>query len=122
MDQITNKAMGHLLSYPYPGNIRELDQIITRSILTTKGPSIQEEDLPGEVTEFSEILVLNQPVYNFSETDLSLGYKELRQQFERQLVGFYMKKSGGNITKAAVMAKIERESLHRIMKRLNFPR
>ncbi|MFC1848930.1 sigma 54-interacting transcriptional regulator [candidate division CSSED10-310 bacterium] len=122
VSKITNKAMGHLLSYPYPGNIRELEHIITQALLNAEGSTILVEHLPEKVREHSESYDHQLQDAFFNEIDLNNGFKELRKMFERQLIGLYIKEADGNITRAAEQAGIERESFHRILKRLKFPK
>lgn len=48
---ITAEAMNVLESYVYPGNVRELDNIIQRAVVLMKGDSIEVSDLPPEIVE-----------------------------------------------------------------------
>ncbi len=43
---LTEKALQYLQSYPWPGNIRELENVIERAVLLSKGPLIDVNDLP----------------------------------------------------------------------------
>ncbi|MDD4940343.1 MAG: sigma-54 dependent transcriptional regulator [Candidatus Omnitrophica bacterium] len=46
IDGITNKALSILINHNWPGNIRELENVIERAIILTKGPMITPEDFP----------------------------------------------------------------------------
>lgn len=48
---ITDEAMKHILRYDFPGNIRELENIIERSIVLTRGDYITTEDVPVSIVE-----------------------------------------------------------------------
>jgi two-component system, NtrC family, response regulator HydG len=50
IDGISNKALSILINYNWPGNIRELENVIERAIILTKGPLIMPEDLPDAFT------------------------------------------------------------------------
>lgn len=49
--QMDHTALAVLMKYPWPGNIRELQNIIERLVITTKGDVIMPENLPGFISE-----------------------------------------------------------------------
>ena len=49
IDGITNKALSILINHNWPGNIRELENVIERAIILTKGPMITPEDFPEQL-------------------------------------------------------------------------
>ncbi len=50
--QFTPEAIDRLIKYPYPGNIRELEHIVQRTVTLVRGSSIAPGDLPEEVRHF----------------------------------------------------------------------
>ena len=48
--QISREAMRRILSYSWPGNIRELENAVERAFVLSKGSAIKEGDLPPEIT------------------------------------------------------------------------
>jgi DNA-binding NtrC family response regulator len=50
IDGISNKALSILINHNWPGNIRELENVIERAIILTKGPLITPEDFPDSFT------------------------------------------------------------------------
>ncbi len=110
----TPEALSALVQYPWPGNIRELENAIERAIAVTDGPRIELEFLPDEVG------AVHRPrVTRGSETQLS--YREVvdlaRDRASREYLIALMRELAGNVTEAARRAGMERESLHRLMKR-----
>jgi len=49
IDGITNKALSILINHAWPGNIRELENVIERAVILTKGPLIVPEDFPEQL-------------------------------------------------------------------------
>ncbi len=107
----SEKAKEKLLSYDYPGNVRELENIIM-SALSMFEPN---EHVVGE-----DDLVINrrkslpaQDVYNLGDG----GLDEYLAKIEREMIENALVSSGGNITKAAESLKIKRQTLqHKIRK------
>ncbi|TEB11816.1 sigma-54 interaction domain-containing protein [Pelotomaculum propionicicum] len=91
-------------SYDWPGNIRELENIIERSISFCEGTTITLEDLP-------EYLKRKQPVAgNYSVADLNLRH------LEEQAISEALSKFDYNISKVAQALGIGRNTLYRKMK------
>ncbi|NCC66035.1 MAG: sigma-54-dependent Fis family transcriptional regulator, partial [Spirochaetia bacterium] len=90
-----------LLSYDWPGNIRELRNCIESAVVLARGEFIEEEDLPPHVSK-------NQ---NNSNLQLELGIS--LAEAEKQLIIATLALQGGNKTKTADVLKIGRKTLHR---------
>ena len=104
---ISAYALELLMQYPFPGNIRELENIIERSIALETSNIILPENLvlskdlgPGEVTAIPEL------------TDAGLNLNEELARFEKLLIEKAMEKAGGSKTRAAELLKISYDSLH----------
>ncbi len=100
-------ALELLMQYPFPGNIRELENIIERSIALETSNIILPENLvlskdlgPGEVTAIPEL------------TDAGLNFNEELARFEKLLIEKAIEKAGGSKTRAAELLKISYDSLH----------
>jgi transcriptional regulator with GAF, ATPase, and Fis domain len=52
--QIEDDALALLKSYPWPGNIRQLENVIERAIVVADGPTITVAELPGELLPYSD--------------------------------------------------------------------
>ncbi|HVV82895.1 MAG TPA: sigma-54 dependent transcriptional regulator, partial [Kofleriaceae bacterium] len=110
----TPDALSALIRYDWPGNVRELENAIERAIAVTDGPRIELEALPIEVGS-----VLRPRITHGMESQLS--YREVvdlaRDRASREYLIALMRELGGNVTEASRRAGMERESLHRLLKR-----
>ncbi len=86
---ITAEAMKHLMKYNFPGNIRELENIIERAIVFARREQISIDDIP--VVLYSK--TTGPPVGGLEETVSTI---------EKQMITDALKKSDGNKSKAAV--------------------
>ncbi len=100
---ISPEAMELLTNYPWPGNIRELQNVIERSIIICQGDTILPEHLPKELQQVKNTPV--ETIVNFPDTGISL------EEVEKQLILTALEKSGGNQTKAAQLLGITRSAL-----------
>jgi two-component system response regulator HydG len=110
----TPEALSALMRYDWPGNVRELQNAIERALAVSDGPRIGMEALPEEMPEAGGTLRVDSVAG-------SLTYHETVQlavdRASRDYLGALMREFKGNVTKAAERAGIERESLHRLLKR-----
>ena len=95
-------AMKLLLGYDFPGNIRELENIIESAVVVSRGATIREEDLPEEVRSYRR----------FQQTRAEAPLEE------RERIREALEKAGGNKTLASKMLGIHRTTLWRKMKEL----
>ena len=110
----TAEALSALVQYAWPGNVRELENAVERALAVTDGPRIELEALPDEVAQ-----TLRPRLTRGSETHL--GYREVvdlaRDRASREYLIALMRELGGNVTEAARRAGMERESMHRLLKK-----
>jgi DNA-binding NtrC family response regulator len=59
----SNKTLGLLLNYGYPGNVRELENIIERATALAKGDQIEPDDLPHDLKDFNPCSGVNFFIY-----------------------------------------------------------
>jgi DNA-binding NtrC family response regulator len=104
---ITEDAMNILMRHSYPGNVRELENIIERAISLTNCPEILPSDLPSYLKD--------------SISHKQTGTPKLRDAIstvERKTIISALQESGGNISRAAVLLGIYRQQLQRKIKQL----
>lgn len=104
---LSAEARSMLMRYDYPGNVRELENIIERAVVITKGDYIGLEDLPFgmEVRKKTE------------EKRNSLSLKERVEALERQLIKEALRDSEGNQSKAALSLGISERMLRYKLKK-----
>ncbi len=114
---VDEEAMGALLTYGWPGNIRELENVVERCMLFCDGDTLISQDLPPEVT--GEERVKGTGEISMPE-DLGGGLKDkvkaATASLERQLINRALEQTGRNVTRAARLLKISRKSLQTKMK------
>jgi DNA-binding NtrC family response regulator len=113
IQEISPEAMQALLSRDYPGNVRELENIIERGVIFCASNTLTLKDLHLDAEEES--------LYpHLSEEMSRLSFKEAKDKmislFHNHYIMALLRESGGNISKAAEMAGIQRQYLHRLMK------
>jgi Nif-specific regulatory protein len=103
---ISPKAQVLLENYPWPGNIRELGNVIERAVVLGSGDLIVPEDLPEELLEV--------PAGVIPLDEYHAGVNEAR----RQIVVRALEKTKGNMTQAAHLLGIQPTYLHRLVRNL----
>jgi DNA-binding NtrC family response regulator len=104
---ISDDAMNILMGYSFPGNIRELENIIEHAISFANSPEILPSDLPS--------FLIQTPTQKITPT---ARLKETLGDIEKELVWNALQRSGGNISKAAQDLGIYRQQLQRKIKQL----
>ncbi len=98
------RAMARLMAYAFPGNVRELENLIERAMVLADAELLDEQDLPDKVTaEQSPIDVV------LGSGDLSV--KKATHAIEATLIRRALDKTGGNRTAAAKLLEISHRAL-----------
>ncbi|MCL6730472.1 sigma-54-dependent transcriptional regulator [Sphingomonas hankyongi] len=114
---ISDEAIAALQAHDWPGNVRQLRNIIERTIILAPGDRISciEVDLlPPEVLE-------NQGAIGGSSTAIAImgsPLREARESFEREYLKIQIRRFSGNISRTASFIGMERSALHRKLKAL----
>ncbi|MBX3190622.1 MAG: sigma-54-dependent Fis family transcriptional regulator [Labilithrix sp.] len=117
------EALDLLSAYSWPGNIRELENVMERAVLFCDAHKLRVEDLPGELRGSAGSVA---PAADAPSSDMSLpaegGLKEhvkvAMSRLERDLVSRALKQTNNNVTHAARLLKISRKGLQLKMKEL----
>ncbi|HEA4826415.1 TPA: sigma 54-interacting transcriptional regulator [Escherichia coli] len=99
-------AMSLLTAWSWPGNIRELSNVIERAVVMNSGPIIFSEDLPPQI---------RQPVCNAGEAKTApVGERNLKEEIkrvEKRIIMEVLEQQEGNRTRTALMLGISRRAL-----------
>lgn len=114
--EISDEALHYLIHYRWPGNIRELKNLIERLIVLAKNQTISVEDLPVEIVKYSSNANLVE-----QRTDQRLPYNKAKEknlmEFERLYFSKLLDVCKGNISKVAKEAQVSRKTIYNILKK-----
>jgi DNA-binding NtrC family response regulator len=120
IEGISDDAMALLQAYNWPGNIRELENLIERVLLFADGPSITARDLPEPVRQGSGTPAPALPAAHLEASTGEGGLKDIVRmkaaELEKDLITKALEETGGNVTRAARLLQISRKSLQTKMK------
>lgn len=113
IQDISSTALQALLSQEFPGNVRELENIIERGVIFCRTNTLELKDLLLDHEQES--------LYPGLDKDIShLSFKEAKEMminlFHKHYIQLLLRESSGNISRAAETAGIQRQYLHRLMK------
>ncbi|HEY4245149.1 MAG TPA: sigma-54 dependent transcriptional regulator [Kofleriaceae bacterium] len=121
---ISDDALAALETHSWPGNIRELENVLERTILFCKSERIERADLQlAGANEAAPPVTAPIPVATDEDEDETAGSGSLKDivraetsRVERELIVKALEETGGNVTQAARLLKISRKSLQMKMK------
>ena len=114
---LSDDAVAALQTYDWPGNVRQLRNVVERTMILAppeRSARIDIDMLPAEVTSEPSKLVPGQAVRSIMGTPL----REAREAFEREYLRAQIRRFSGNISRTAAFIGMERSALHRKLKAL----
>ncbi|MFH2131287.1 MAG: sigma-54 dependent transcriptional regulator [bacterium] len=106
--KIGKEALDSLMAYHWPGNIRELKNIVERIVIMVRDPVIGLNHVPPVIR------MANKEMLQVDELPTRL--KDARDSFEKQFIQSMLKKNRWNISKTSEMIQVERSNLYRKIK------
>ena len=118
---VDKEASTALCLYQWPGNIRELENVVERCVLFCDNEIVAYDDLPPDFTD-DEARQSNTAIEDAKNLKTAGGLKDkvkaVTATLERQLITRALDQTGRNVTRAAQLLKISRKSLQTKMKEL----
>ena len=108
--QVAPKVMDQMLSYHWPGNIRELENILERAIVKCQGETVAEVDLPAPPQRVVDH-------YYGANGGRELSLRQWLLQSEKDFLRGLLIKYKGGISLTAKEAKVDNKTLYRKMRR-----
>jgi two-component system, NtrC family, nitrogen regulation response regulator NtrX len=115
--RIAEEALAALQAHDWPGNVRQLRNIIERTLILAPGDRVEciEIDLlPTEIVEGQGTSSIN----SSSIAIMGSPLREARESFEREYLKIQIRRFSGNISRTATFIGMERSALHRKLKAL----
>ncbi|MEX2528999.1 MAG: sigma-54 dependent transcriptional regulator [Gemmatimonadota bacterium] len=106
VEGVENEAAELLASYPWPGNIRELENVLERAAIMCEGKRVRVEDLPPTVRAPGGLAALPQV-----GADGDLSVKRRTAALERHLIQAALERTGGNRSRAAEFLELSGRAL-----------
>ncbi|MBL8980498.1 MAG: sigma-54-dependent Fis family transcriptional regulator [Gemmatimonadetes bacterium] len=120
--KLSDSSIAFLRSRPWRGNVRELQNVIEHvAVLAEPDQMIQPNDIPiyEDGSEFPSEAAMTTPVLDEA---YHIAKDRVVAQFEKEYLTRLIGRAGGNMSKAARLANIDRTTLYRLMDKHNFQR
>jgi len=113
------------MEYNWPGNVRELKNAIDRAVIMADGDEIAPKDLPDEITAG----ISRNGIVEGEDSDgdglrvpFTADFREDRREFERRYITRCLEYTQGNVTRAAEILDMHRQSLQHKLRQLGLGR
>ena len=108
--QVTPKVLDQMLAYHWPGNIRELENILERAIVKSRGDVIENVDLPAPPQRIVD-------AWYAGNGNREISLKQWLSNSEKDYLRSLLIKYKGSISSTAKEAKVDNKTLYRKMRR-----
>ncbi len=121
---LSQGALQRLLEYNWPGNVRELKNTIDRAVIMADGDEVTPKDLPDEITAgmTKSGIVEGEAENDGLRVPFTADFREDRREFERRYITRCLEHTQGNVTRAAEILDMHRQSLQHKLRQLGLGR
>ncbi len=114
---VSDEVLNCFLAYDWPGNVRQLQNVIQRAVVLAEDDEIKIKDLPAELQTFAQTL----------KKEVKGGLRSTRREVQMRTVAEIeraallecLEKAGGNVSQAAKLAGYSRAQFYRLLKKHN---
>jgi two-component system response regulator AtoC len=110
-------ALAQLAAHAWPGNVRELENVVERAVAVAGGQVVEVADLPAEIGAAPGAPTPPAPASALAALPYKDAVAGARDRVTREYLVALLTEFGGNVTRAAERAGVERESLHRLLRK-----
>src|SRR5262249_13412954 len=114
---IGREALKQLMEYDWPGNVRELKNVIERGAIMSEGNELNAIDIGQPQKKGTDISANGNLVVPYTS-----DFRDDRREFERRYIARCLEESGGNVTRAASVLGMHRQSLQHKLRELGLGR
>jgi DNA-binding NtrC family response regulator len=114
----SEEAIKIMQKYDWPGNIRELENLIRMLLVTVGNKIINVDDLPQKLLNEKKVQVSQN--FNY-EDEYKIAYNKTLSSFEKEYIQYHLNKNNFNISKTADSIHLSRVSLHKKIKEYQIP-
>lgn len=116
--KLSKEALAVLLEYDWPGNVRQLRNCIERAVVLSDDEEITLAALPEEILAGKKRRAPAAGSSSDITVSQALDFRSAKKEFERKYIEKSLEQAGGNVTKAAAMLGMHRQSLQHKLKEL----
>ncbi|HKY29848.1 MAG TPA: sigma-54 dependent transcriptional regulator [Pyrinomonadaceae bacterium] len=121
---ISQGALKRLIEYNWPGNVRELKNTMDRAVIMAEGDELVARDLPVEVSAGIKASAggSSDGADDGLKVPFTADFREDRREFERRYITRCLEHTQGNVTRAAEILGMHRQSLQHKLRQLGLGR
>lgn len=112
---LSTAAFNTLKNYDWPGNVRQLQNVIQRLIVLNAGQQIEKQDVEAALGGDIDLKKRASKLPDYFDGDM----RHAKEEFERAYLGHHLSMVNGNVSKLAKKVGLERTHLYRKLKSLN---
>ncbi len=112
VESVSEETLSKLMDYSYPGNVRELENIIERAVALSRGPEITTDSLPATILRPPEV------TYSCQIPSEGVNLEQLVNDYERALLGEALRASSGVKKRAAALLGVSFRSFRYRLEKL----